>query len=107
MVESVIEEMVRALFVSLFNDLPCLTGLNRICFGDAVLEQMKESFGRNERNERAFRRAVFQAASCGEEYAFWVKSGHWLPKKVDFSRAAEKKLGEVFVLIYKAKNLLS
>ena len=105
MVEQIIELTVRLVFVVLFNDLPDLTGCDRLCFGDAILERMKKSFGRNERIERVFRRAVFQAASCGEEHAFWVESGNWLPKKENFSYATKKKLAEVFKFIHKAKDL--
>ena len=92
-IELIIEGLVSLHFQNLLNELPCLTGLNRLYFGAAALDEFNKDFWMNEFLLRIIRRSIFKTASCGEEYAPWVESGNGLPKKVDFPDCAKKKVG--------------
>ena len=94
-IELIIEELVSVIFQNRLNELPCLTGFNRLYFGAAVLDKFKEKGGIHECLLLVIRRSIFKTASCGKEYASWVGSGDGLPKKVDFPACAEKILANI------------
>ena len=94
-IELIIEGLVSVIFQNRLNELPCLTGLNRLYFGATVLDKFKEKGGIHECLLRVIRRSIFKTASCGEEYYSWVESGDGLPKKVDFPACAEKILANI------------